>query len=82
MERDTEQTKVPASPEPSSLQPTAAPGPSAQKGTRKGRQRKGPPWHMARVLTGLGRHCTTLHHGHWGHMCLLPSRLIFPHPGT
>lgn len=50
-ERDTAQTKVPASRALRSLQPTAAPGPSAQKGTRKGRQPEGRPWRTAWVLT-------------------------------
>lgn len=40
-ERDTAQTKVPASRALCSLQPTTASGPSAQKGTRKGRQPEG-----------------------------------------
>lgn len=42
--KGTQQTKVPASRALCSLQPTAAAGPSAQKGTRKGRQPEGRPW--------------------------------------
>lgn len=76
-ERDAAQTKVPASRALRSLQPTAAAGPSAQKGTRKGRQPEGRPWRTAWVLTD-----TTLPAPWPWESLLLPSTLIFPHQGT
>lgn len=60
-----------------SLQPSAAPGPSVQEGTKTGGGRASPG-----PSSALTDSSTVLHCWHQGHrnqfFCLLPSRLIFP----